>query len=382
MTQNKMSKNSNLKMSTESKSVKLTPKERISAKNELFSLAIKLQKNKKISTTLYNKIEKILSQTKPQMKTITTTLEMLNNIEKDSALKKVSVKQYTEIQKTKAIEAETIYNVYVKMEVALEKSIEDQKKNKSIIQLNINDNIYYVLWTVQNHTLIIQGKDNIKDKIKELIKFQMGKPYGIKIKIKHVIVNKQLTTSSVYRWKGAQKTENQIKYFRAWDASSCFKHHGLNLDKNDETEYQCIPNAFLKMYGDRKQKGFIARIANGGIEYIKSKLDSYDEQHDDTFDLDFGIINTNGQKGYNSDHILKFCNEHKIRCYGYTWKNNLFITNKYDNIKFNNDNLPAFVFQLNDQHVYLINDLSIRQRLLHLHNNSDIFSILARKRER
>ena len=50
-------------------------------------------------------------------------------------------------------------------------------------------------------------------------------------------------------------------------------------------------------------------------------------------------------------------------------------------IVFNNDNLPAFVFYMNDQHIYLINDKQIRQSLLKASDNTDIISLLAKERE-
>ena len=43
--------------------------------------------------------------------------------------------------------------------------------------------------------------------------------------------------------------------------------------------------------------------------------------------------------------LLNFCNGHKIRCFGYDWMMNQFITNKDINIDFHS-NLPAFVFIL------------------------------------
>jgi hypothetical protein len=51
------------------------------------------------------------------------------------------------------------------------------------------------------------------------------------------------------------------------------------------------------------------------------------------------------RKGYSSDDILYFCNEHKIKCFGYDWKMQQFITNKNEPINFDK-NIPAFVFIL------------------------------------
>jgi hypothetical protein len=44
-----------------------------------------------------------------------------------------------------------------------------------------------------------------------------------------------------------------------------------------------------------------------------------------------------------TDDIIHFCNQHKIKCYGYYWKMKQFISNKHENINFNK-NIPAFVF--------------------------------------
>jgi hypothetical protein len=35
-----------------------------------------------------------------------------------------------------------------------------------------------------------------------------------------------------------------------------------------------------------------------------------------------------GKKGYSPMDILNFCNDHKIRCFGYDWMMNQFISNK------------------------------------------------------
>jgi hypothetical protein len=35
-----------------------------------------------------------------------------------------------------------------------------------------------------------------------------------------------------------------------------------------------------------------------------------------------------GKKGYSPMDILNFCNDHKIRCFGYDWMMNEFISNK------------------------------------------------------
>ncbi len=84
------------------------------------------------------------------------------------------------------------------------------------------------------------------------------------------------------------------------------------------------------------------------------------------------------KKGYSSDDILYFCDEHKVKCFGYDWKMQQFITNKNEPINFNK-NLPAFVFYFNDSYIYLINDTAMRQSLLHSHDKSDIISLISKE---
>ena len=45
---------------------------------------------------------------------------------------------------------------------------------------------------------------------------------------------------------------------------------------NNETPFECVPNALFKMYCNRDagRSKFIASIADGGIDYVKSILDS------------------------------------------------------------------------------------------------------------
>ena len=76
--------------------------------------------------------------------------------------------------------------------------------------------------------------------------------------------------------------------------------------------------------------------------------------------------------------IFFFCNQHKIKCFGYDWKMQQFITNKNERIDFNK-NLPAFVFYFNDSHIYLINDTAMRKSLLHSNDKSDIISLISKE---
>jgi hypothetical protein len=55
-----------------------------------------------------------------------------------------------------------------------------------------------------------------------------------------------------------------------------------------------------------------------------------------------------------------------------------FITNKNEPINFNR-NISAFVFNLNDIHIYLINDTAMTQSLLHSNDNGDIISLISKE---
>ena len=86
-------------------------------------------------------------------------------------------------------------------------------------------------------------------------------------------------------------------------------------------------------------------------------------------------------KGYTPLDILSFCNKFKIRCFGYNFKMERFISNKDNDIVFN-PNLPAFVYYFNDEHIYLINDKQMRHSLLNNNSTkSDIISLLSKERK-
>ena len=113
---------------------------------------------------------------------------------------------------------------------------------------------------------------------------------------------------------------------------------------------------------------------------VESLYKSIDECTKEKMKLDnkFDVYNKHNKKGYSSVDILYFCNKHKIKCFGYDWKMQQFITNKNEGIDFNK-NLPAFVFYFNDSHIYLINDTAMRQSLLHSNDKSDIISLISKE---
>ena len=64
-------------------------------------------------------------------------------------------------------------------------------------------------------------------------------------------------------------------------------------------------------------------------EQYRNKQNLWDKQYKG------GKQHKGGKPGYTSFDILYFCNKHKIKCFGYDWKMQQFITNKNEGIDFN-----------------------------------------------
>jgi hypothetical protein len=129
----------------------------------------------------------------------------------------------------------TLNTVYIKYEL-------HEKINKEVIV------------KVGNYTITVTGDESdIRKEIKNFIAYEIILPYVVKVVILRVTINKDDKDTDYYKWKGAEKTEEKgIIYMKAWQCK--FVHHGFNVDKNDETPFECVPNALFKMYGD-KTKG-------------------------------------------------------------------------------------------------------------------------------
>ncbi len=359
-------------------------------KNKLLLLANDMLKAKQISKAVFNKMEKLTIQ-RTRRNTLVENLEGLQAIkeqfkskqadqrETKTNTKKYSIQELKQLQKDIKADNDVTYQVYIKYKMY----VRPDRPNRPIEEIVIDHQKIKAQSYINNESIKVNGTKNIKYNLKLFINSLMESPYTYKVDILKVIINKEIISDSKYRWLGAEKKQKRIKkgqdwirYFKAWNAT--FTHHKYNLDNNNEIPFECVPNALFKMYGNRQNKGYIASIAKGGIEYVKRKLDGYEIS-----DLDFGLdMVKEDKKGYTPDQILKFCSDHKIRCFGYDWKMEQFITNKYDGITFNHDNLPAFVFYMNDEHIYLIQDQEIRHAILRTSNKNDIISLIAKQKER
>jgi hypothetical protein len=88
-----------------------------------------------------------------------------------------------------------------------------------------------------------------------------------------------------------------------------------------------------------------------------------------------------GKKGYSPMDILNFCNDHKIRCFGYDWMMKEFISNRDLNIDFHS-HLPEFVFYFNDHHIYLINYKDVRHALLNCNKTVNVCALAKEKKQK
>jgi hypothetical protein len=342
-------------------------------KAKLDTLSTQLDKEKKINKPLLRDVKNLIySNTKlPKLESTYAKLQEISSSQE--AKKKLTKKEFKVIKddtKTKFL----VYRTYhiIKQTTDKEGNIVHKEEDSHI-------------------TDYVRGKQNIKKQIKKDIQYFFTYGYVDDVKVTKVIINRhEELTPQTYRYKQAAfpkipaPLEKYVKekyddspgtsviWDKAWQMQFEYRN-GLNFDNNDEYEWKCVPNALYKMYGDKSngRDKFIKVVADGGIEYIESQLNDLGDDG-----LDFGIEEeyNNGIKGYSPLEILLFCNKHKIRCFGYDWKMEQFITNKAYDINFHKS-LPAFVFYFNDNHIYLINDKNVRHGLLQC--NSNIKSMLS-----
>ena len=201
---------------------------------------------------------------------------------KSEVTKKFTIKEFKGIKETKKSDDDKTYNVFVKYEQISELDGEQTSE-------------------ICNHTIKVKEKDNIKENIKDLIGFVLKNGYVIRVNILDVIVNKEIVQPDLYRYKGGKIEGTNIKYFKAWNAT--FNYHGYNLDINNETPFECVPNALYKMYGNdktTKRDGFLRRIADG-LDYVKNTLDAYNIN---PFDAGVDDVELKNKKGiYTSQYF-------------------------------------------------------------------------------
>ena len=356
--------------------------DRTELKLKINSLALQLLNEKAINKPLANKMAKlVLKGTRKQ-----TLEDAFNNLQKikynwrtgkqGDEKRPLKNKNYT-IKELKTLneDAKKEYNVYRKYrlwgEDEKESTNDDEKPKKP---------------QIRNITTTVKGLHNIKNVIEDDLKYFQSFPYIFSVDVLQVTANKIEQTDKTYRWLGwtYDKNKSEVIYHKAWNANkNLFQYKAYNMDPNNETPLECVPNALFKMYGD-KSKGktyYNGKIANGGMEYVKYMLDIGGETaYLDCIDGEEPQI-IDGKKGYSPMDILNFCNDHKIRCFGYDWMMKEFISNKDLCIDFHS-NLPAFVFYFNDHHIYLINDKDVRHALLNCNKTVDVTALAKEKKQK
>ena len=229
-------------------------KQREVVKVKLATLADKLYRDNKITKSLYNKMYN-LSIGASRLPALDTAYRSLKDFkDSDTTVKKSHFIQAVKEKKEAKKAFNTIYIKYKQYEEI------DGKKDTKIL----------------NHTFTMTGDENdVRKEIKQFLSYALSLPYVLKVKIIRLVINKEDKDSDFYRWKGGKKSGDGIKYMKAWKAQ--FQYHGFKVDLNDETPYQCVPNALYKMYGNREagRSKFIAGVADKGIEYVKSVLEEY-----------------------------------------------------------------------------------------------------------
>ncbi len=280
------------------KSTKKEEKEtRNNLKVKIGVLADKLYRNNKITKALYNKMYNV-SMGAGRLNTLTTTYQNLRGFKDvDTTVKK---SQFNNTLKQTKEGKKALNTVYIKYLVYSKNDDGTSDKRDEINERILNrtgtwgkienwteeQKKEYLILREKHETFTVKGDESdIRKAIKVFISFAIKLPYVLQIDIVRVTINKEDKDDSYYRWKGAEKTEDKgIIYMKAWECK--FVHHGFNVDKNDETKFECVPNALFKMYGNRDagRSKFIAPIAVNGIEYVKQILDDDDVKTDNSLD--------------------------------------------------------------------------------------------------
>jgi hypothetical protein len=125
----------------------------------------------------------------------------------------------------------------------------------------------------RNVTSTVKGLYNIKEVIKAYLDHFISFPYVFKVDVVNVVINKIDSESITYRYRVSIFNEKDaVKYDKVWNANkNLFQYKAYHMEPNNETPLEYVPNALVKMYGD-KTKGkyyYTGKIANGGMEYNK-----------------------------------------------------------------------------------------------------------------
>ncbi len=85
----------------------------------------------------------------------------------------------------------------------------------------------------------------------------------LKVDVVKVEINKIESEPKTYRYRGSIVTggKDAVKYDKAWNANKkLFQYKAYNMDPNNETPLECVPNALFKMYGDKTKEKHIITV--------------------------------------------------------------------------------------------------------------------------
>ena len=110
--------------------------------------------------------------------------------------------------------------------------------------MKFGDKIKYE-YEYRNITTTFKGLYNIKEVIKDDLDYFMTLPYVIKVDVVQVVINKMDSDPKTYRYRGSILIgKDAIKYDKAWNANkNLFQYKAYNMDPNNETPLECVPNA-------------------------------------------------------------------------------------------------------------------------------------------
>lgn len=181
-------------------------------------------------------------------------------------------------------------------------------------------------------------KRNIRQKVKAW--YETG--YVVAVKLVQLRINKQ-EVPHVEDW-----LKSQVK-------NCTMTYTGVPMDNNDEYPDACLPNALVKVYGDRSKgdRHFIPAVADGRHAFVFDKLNELRRERGEP-------VVQKITDGFKPEDAVAFCKHYKVSCAGYDfmWQR----IARY--MPATRSKLPTLAFYINDSHFYLVPDSAVRDGLL------------------
>ena len=195
-------------------------------KNRLLLLANDMLKGKQINKSLYGRMEK-LTYSRTRKVTLLTNIDALQAIQEKfktneaqtrqtkGITQKFSIKELKQVKNEVKADESVSYNVYIKYKAYV---VVEERGEKHVETIVIDGKEYMARSYINNETMLVKGKKNIRSEMKLFIKSIMQQPYILKLAIMNVTINKQIVHKNEYRWLGAEnstKRSGYIRYFKS-----------------------------------------------------------------------------------------------------------------------------------------------------------------------